>query len=70
METNPNNLIGIGEQFGTCGELVQGFLSNNEPFHVTCPINKITSVKAYLRKNTSTKIAPLKGFDKMRQLHY
>lgn len=41
--------VGTGTAAGTCGELVQGFTSTGEPFHVTCPIAKTTTVTVTVR---------------------
>jgi L-threonine kinase len=43
--------VGVGTGAGTCGELVQGVLSDGRTFHVTCPINKCSTVKIRLRKS-------------------
>jgi L-threonine kinase len=43
-----SGLSGTGSAFGTCGELVQGFTSNGTPFHVTCPIEKTSTVTVTL----------------------
>lgn len=40
---------GTGTAAGTCGELVQGFTSSGQPFHVTCPIDKTSTVSVTLR---------------------
>lgn len=40
---------GRGTAPGTCGEFAQGILSDGTPFHVTCPINKSSTVVASLR---------------------
>lgn len=40
---------GSGVAYGTCGELVQGFLSSGRPFHVTCPIQKSSTVSLRVR---------------------
>jgi uncharacterized protein involved in propanediol utilization len=58
---------GIGEHYGTCGELVQGFLSEGKQFHVTCPINKTSSVKAHIRKDFTPKINYPDGFSKIKK---
>ncbi|MGH3869025.1 MAG: hypothetical protein ACRDQ4_23480 [Pseudonocardiaceae bacterium] len=34
---------------GTCGEMVQGFTSEGQPFHVTCPIAKTATVTVTVR---------------------
>ncbi len=39
---------GYGRSSGACGELVQGFLSDGTPFHVTCPINRFSEVEVAL----------------------
>lgn len=39
---------GYGRSRGTCGELVQGFLKNGTPFHVTCPIDRYSEVQVRL----------------------
>ncbi len=41
--------VGTGVAPGTCGELVQGFTSEGRPFHVTCPIEKSSTVKVDIR---------------------
>lgn len=41
--------VGTGTAAGTCGELVQGFTSTGESFHVTCPIAKTTTVTVTVR---------------------
>jgi L-threonine kinase len=41
--------VGTGTAAGTCGELVQGFTSAGEPFHVTCPISKSATVTVTVR---------------------
>jgi L-threonine kinase len=38
-----------GSAAGTCGELLQGFTSAGQPFHVTCPISKSATVTATVR---------------------
>jgi len=40
---------GVGKAVGTCGELAQGFLPSGEPFHVTAPITKSSTVSVRLR---------------------
>lgn len=40
---------GRGTAPGTCGEFAQGILSDGTPFHVTCPINKSSTVAVSLR---------------------
>ncbi len=40
--------VGTGTGVGTCGELVQGFTSGGQPFHVTCPIEKSSTVSVTL----------------------
>jgi L-threonine kinase len=39
---------GYGRSPGACGELVQGFLSDGTPFHVTCPIDRFSEVEVRL----------------------
>ena len=41
--------VSTGSAAGTCGELVQGFTSSGEPFHVTCPISKSVTVTVTAR---------------------
>lgn len=41
---------GTGTAVGTCGELVQGFTSTGTPFHVTCPIEKSSTVSVALTR--------------------
>lgn len=43
-----NQHVGTGSAPGTCGELVQGFTSKGQPFHVTCPIEKSSTVSVTL----------------------
>lgn len=47
---------GRGTAPGTCGEFAQGILSNGTPFHVTCPINKSSTVVASLRNSQDLEI--------------
>lgn len=47
---------GRGTAPGTCGEFAQGILSNGTPFHVTCPINKSSTVVASLRDSRDLEI--------------
>lgn len=39
---------GYGRSPGACGELVQGFLSDSTPFHVTCPIDRFSEIEVRL----------------------
>jgi len=41
--------VSTGTAAGTCGELVQGFTAEGEPFHVTCPISKSATVTVTVR---------------------
>lgn len=53
---------------GTCGEIVQGFTSEDVPFHVTCPISKTATVTVTARpapEFTITQIEP--GLSKLAQ---
>ncbi len=50
---------GRGTAPGTCGEFAQGILSDGTPFHVTCPINKSSTVVAGLRDAKTLKILGL-----------
>lgn len=58
---------GSGRSTGSCGELVQGFLRDGAPFHVTCPINRFSEVEVRL---SPSKARALVGFgtstEKMR----
>ena len=47
---------GVATAAGTCGELVQGTLSDGRAFHVTCPINKVTRVAVALRASRQWRI--------------
>lgn len=61
-------LVGYGRSCGTCGELLQGFLSDGTPFHVTCPIDRFSNVEVQI---TPSEKPLLVGFgastSKMRQ---
>lgn len=47
---------GVATGAGTCGELVQGVLSDGRPFHVTCPINKGSRVTLALRESRQWRV--------------
>jgi len=47
---------GVGTGAGTCGELVQGVLSDGRTFHVTCPISKSSTVTIRLRESDEWQI--------------
>lgn len=58
---------GTGIARGTCGELMQAFLSDGTPFHITCPIDKTATVSVTLRAaEETTVVTPSAGFDKMK----
>jgi L-threonine kinase len=40
---------GVAVAAGTCGELIQGFTASGEPFHVTCPIQKSSTISLRVR---------------------
>lgn len=48
--------VGVGSGAGTCGELVQGVLSDGRTFHVTCPISKSSTVAIRLRESDTWQI--------------
>jgi L-threonine kinase len=50
---------GRGTAPGTCGEFAQGVLSSGVPFHVTCPINKSSTVVTSIRASKALKILGL-----------
>jgi L-threonine kinase len=56
----PTTLTGQGRCAGTCGELIQGFLSDGTPLHVTCPIDRFATVDVQL---TPAPVTRLTGFD-------
>lgn len=47
-------LTGKGTCPGTCGELVQGVLSNGQVFHMTCPINLFSTIEIKLEKSNDS----------------
>ncbi|HEY8502562.1 MAG TPA: hypothetical protein VIL21_07730, partial [Solirubrobacterales bacterium] len=51
---------GRGTAPGTCGEFAQGVLPDGTPFHVTCPINKSTSVIAQVRPASAWSVMGLR----------
>jgi L-threonine kinase len=60
--------VATGSAAGTCGELVQGFTSAGQPFHVTCPIAKSATVTVTVRaapEFSITQIDP--GLSKLAQ---
>jgi L-threonine kinase len=53
---------------GTCGELVQGFTSEGQPFHVTCPIAKSSTVTVTVRPAPELTITQIEsGLSKLAQ---
>ena len=48
--------VGVATGAGTCGELVQGVLSDGRSFHVTCPINKGSRVVLALRESRQWRV--------------
>lgn len=46
--TTQNVLKGRASAAGTCGELIQGILPDGRDFHVTCPVNKSSTVAVEL----------------------
>jgi L-threonine kinase len=50
---------GSGVAPGTCGEFAQGVLPDGTPFHVTCPINKSSTVRVRLRSSTELTVEGL-----------
>jgi L-threonine kinase len=48
--------VGVATGAGTCGELVQGVLSDGRSFHVTCPINKGSRVALALRESRKWRV--------------
>jgi L-threonine kinase len=50
---------GSGVAPGTCGEFAQGVLPDGTPFHVTCPINKSSTVRVRLRPSTDLTVEGL-----------
>ena len=51
--------VATGTASGTCGELVQGFTSEGQPFHVTCPIAKTATVTVTVRSAPETMITQI-----------
>jgi len=60
--------VGTESAAGTCGELVQGFTSMGEPFHVTCPIAKTSTVTVTVRASPELMITQIDpGLSKLAQ---
>lgn len=53
-------LTGRGRCAGACGELIQGFLSDGTPVHVSCPIDRYSNVEVRLTPADETRFI---GFD-------
>jgi len=64
--SSANRRVGTGTALGTCGELVQGFTSNGQAFHVTCPIEKSSTVSVTITRSQEMKVVRAAGaFDKL-----
>lgn len=59
---------GTGTAFGTCGELVQGFKADGTPFHVTCPIEKTSTVTVTLARSQEFSITNTSSLQKKLEL--
>ena len=55
------NQVGTASAPGTCGELVQGFTSSGQPFHVTCPIEKTSTVSVTLKPAQEFSVHQMSG---------
>jgi L-threonine kinase len=58
----PRAREGRGSAPGTCGEFIQGVLSDGTRFHVTCPINMSSTVVAKLRPAGEPSVIGLRDY--------
>lgn len=58
----PRAREGRGSAPGTCGEFIQGLLSDGNRFHVTCPINMSSTVVAKLRPADELSVIGLRDY--------
>lgn len=58
----PRAREGRGSAPGTCGEFIQGVLPDGTRFHVTCPINKSSTVVAKLRPADELSVIGLRDY--------